>query len=57
MDKNKALIIPVTLSLKKDYLENAINILNNISDQKKLLSETASCWNVKIAIFFGVTVT
>jgi len=36
MDKNKALIIPVTLSLKKDYLENAINILNNISDQKKL---------------------
>ncbi len=28
------LIIPITLDIKKDYLENSINILDNISDKK-----------------------
>ena len=32
--KNATLIIPVTFTLKKDYLENSIKILDNISDQK-----------------------
>ena len=31
----KTLLVPYVLEIKDDFFENAINILNNISDSKK----------------------